>query len=76
MEHIALQGGAFGGDVFGPAVELLPIVASLVLVLMIVAFGAFVYRSLTGGIEWPDETDEGADEEGVTRSHDDEWKYS
>ena len=76
MEHIVLQGGAFGGDVFGPAVELLPIVASLVLVLMVVAFGAFVYRSLTGGIEWPDDADEEADNEGVTRSHDDEWKYS
>ena len=76
MEYLVLQGEAFGNGVFGPAVELLPIVASLVLVLMIVAFGTFVYRSLTGGIEWPDETDEGADEEGITRSHDDEWKYS
>ncbi|PSP63951.1 hypothetical protein BRC77_05340 [Halobacteriales archaeon QH_8_64_26] len=76
MEYLVLQGGAFGSNVFGPAIELLPIVAGLVLVLMIVAFSAFVYRSLTGGIEWPTDADEEADDESVTRSHDDEWKYS
>ena len=75
MDYLVLQGGGFGSGVFGPAIELLPIVAGLVLVLMVVAFGAFVYRSLTGGIEWPDEADEEADEEGVKRTHDDEWKY-
>lgn len=53
---------------------------SVVLLLMLVALGAFAYRSLVGGgIEWPDDRD-GADADddvdGVTRSDDDEWKYS
>lgn len=50
-------------------------VGVLLLVMMVLAFGAFVYRSLTGGIEWPDEQ---ADDDEVTRnrSDDDEWKYS
>ncbi|MFB6167212.1 MAG: hypothetical protein ABEJ43_00010 [Haloferacaceae archaeon] len=44
---------------------------SIVLVLALVAFAAFAYKSLRGdGVEWPDE-------DGVVRSDDadDEWKY-
>ena len=48
---------------------------AVVLLLMCVALGAFVYKSLRGGIEWPDEQSD--EEEGVSRSSDDdEWKYS
>lgn len=46
---------------------------AVVLLLMLLALGGFAYRSLNGGVEWPDEQ---SDEEGVGRaSDDDEWKY-
>lgn len=48
--------------------------ATVVLVLMLVALGGFAYKSLRGdGIRWPDDIEE---DDGVTRSDDDEWKYS
>jgi len=48
---------------------------AVVLLLMLVALGSFAYKSLNGGVEWPDEQPD--DEEGVSRSgDDDEWKYS
>jgi hypothetical protein len=48
---------------------------AVVLLLMLVALGSFAYKSLNGGIEWPDEQDD--DEDGVSRGGDDEeWKYS
>lgn len=48
---------------------------TIVLILVLLAGGSFVYKSLTGGIEWP--TDEPADDDEVHRSHDDdeEWDY-
>jgi len=48
---------------------------TLVLVGLLVAFGAFAYKSLRGdGVTWPEDQEE---EEGVTRAEDDEeWKYS
>ena len=49
---------------------------AIVLLLMFVALGAFAYRSLNGGVEWPDDQPDD-DEDGVSRSGDDEeWKYS
>ena len=60
--------------------DLVTIAGTVLLVVMLVAFGGFLYQSLSGdGIRWPDETDE--DTDGVTRrpsSDDDdeeEWKY-
>ena len=58
--------------------EVLPdvvgIAGTVVLVLILVAAGGFVYKSMTGGIEWPDEEPE--DEEGLRRGgQDDEWDY-
>lgn len=47
---------------------------AVVLLLILVALGSFVYKSLNGGVEWPDEKSE-EEEEGVSRSGDDEWKY-
>jgi len=48
---------------------------AVVLLLMLVALGSFAYKSLKGGIEWPDEQSD-EEQEGVSRtSDDDEWKY-
>lgn len=56
--------------------DLVGLAGTLVLLLILVALGGMVYKSLTGGIEWPDDKDD--DDTTVTRSHDDdeEWKYS
>ena len=73
MDPAILQtGGGLPGAV-GGAVAL---AASLVLVLMVVALGAFAYKSLRGdGIEWPEDR-EPNDEDGVSRGNDDdEWDY-
>lgn len=49
---------------------------AVVLLLMLVAIGGFAYKSLNGGIEWPDEQSE-EEQEGISRASDDEeWKYS
>lgn len=47
---------------------------TLVLVLILIAIGGTVYKSMTGGIEWPEDRE---DDDTVQRSHDDddEWKY-
>lgn len=54
--------------------DLIGIAGTLVLLLMLTALAAFVYKSLTGGIEWPEE---GAEDEDTLRkgSDDDEWDY-
>ena len=55
--------------------DLVGIAGTVVLVLMLVAGGAFVYKSLTGGIEWPDERED-EEEDGLRRGDaDDEWDY-
>jgi len=65
---------AVGSGLLEVAAQAAVIAGALLLVGMVVALGAFAYKSLAGdGITWPDETEE---EEGVTRSDDDEWKYS
>ena len=47
---------------------------AVVLLLMLVALGSFVYKSQKGGIEWPDEQSD-EEQDGVSRSSDDdEWK--
>lgn len=56
------------------AAQLVGIAGAVVLLLLLVAFGAFAYRSLRGEMRWPDESD---DEDAVSRSEDDDdWKYS
>jgi hypothetical protein len=62
--------------------DLVTIAGSLLLVVMLVALGGFLYQSLSGeGIRWPDEMEETDEEsEGVTRrppsdEDEDEWKY-
>lgn len=54
--------------------DLLGIAATVVLLLMVVALGAFAYKSLTGGVEWPEDREE--DDETLRRGdQDDEWDY-
>jgi hypothetical protein len=55
--------------------DLVGLAGTLVLLLIVVALGAFVYRSLTGGVEWPEDKEQ--DEDTVRRSHDDddEWEF-
>jgi len=49
---------------------------AVILLLMVVALGAFAYKSLTGGVEWPDDEPEPEDNTEVTKgSEDDEWKF-
>lgn len=47
----------------------------VVLAMIVLALGAFAYKSMTGGIEWPEDREPADDE--VTKSHseDDEWDY-
>lgn len=47
----------------------------LVLGMIILALGAFVYKSLTGGIEWPEDKEPAEDEARKSHSDDDEWDY-
>lgn len=53
--------------------DLVGIAGTLVLVMMLVAIGAAAYKHFTGGIEWPDETED--DDEVSRGSADDEWDY-
>lgn len=78
MEHIVLSGVPVAVAVVGQTTWPVTAAATLVLILLLVAFGGFVYRSVTGdGIPWPDEeSDETAEDEGVERGRrDDEWEY-
>jgi hypothetical protein len=72
MRWVLLQ--AVDGGLLGSVAQLATIAGTLVLLLMLVALGVFLYRSTAGdGIEWPDED---AEESGVTRGgDDDEWDY-
>ncbi|WP_254274542.1 hypothetical protein [Haloarcula marina] len=49
---------------------------AVVLLLMLVALGAFAYKSLRGGVDWPDEREDEEDADGVRRGgNDDEWEF-
>lgn len=75
MASVALQLGGSGAfeSVAGAAVT----AGALVLLLALVALGAFAYKNLRGdGIRWPDDVDdETTDGEARRGSDDDEWKY-
>lgn len=50
------------------------VAGTVVLLLMLVAMGGYVYKSLTGGIEWPEDREEEPD--GLRQGdEDDEWDY-
>lgn len=57
--------------------QLLPLAASLILGLMLVALGAYAYKQVFGeGVEWPDETAEDEDSDELRAGSDeDEWDY-
>lgn len=63
-----------GSSILASVGRVAAIMGSLLLVLMLVALGVFAYRSLRGGITWPEDTPE---EEGALREgdDDDEWEY-
>lgn len=47
---------------------------TIVLILMVVALGGFAYKSLTGGVEWPDDREQ--DPDALRKGEDeDEWDY-
>lgn len=67
-----VQGLQTGIPEFFP--QLIGVVGMLVLVLMLVAFGGIAYKHLNGGIEWPEDREEGDDS--LRRGDpDDEWEY-
>jgi hypothetical protein len=76
MTLAVLQAGIESGLVESFA-QVVPLAASLVLVLMLVALGSFAYKSLRGdGIRWPSDIEDDPDEEGARRGGpDDEWEY-
>ena len=66
---------ALGDGFAGSAAQVAVTVASLVLVMLLVALGTFAYRNLRGdGVEWPDEE---PTKDGEVRQGDDEdeWDY-
>lgn len=71
----ALLQAGLGSGLVENATRLVSVASALVLLGLLAAFGAFVYRSVRGeGIRWPDDAD---DETGVSRTgDDDEWKFS
>lgn len=54
--------------------DLVGLGSAIVIVLMLVALGAFVYKSMNGGVEWPEDRQE--DEDALRQGGaDDEWDY-
>lgn len=69
LATVVLQGGL--PDVVP---NLIAIGGTVVLLLILVALGGVIYRSLTGGIEWPEDRDD--DPDSLRRGdEDDEWDY-
>jgi hypothetical protein len=72
---VLLQAG-IGSGLVENAAQLVSVASALVLLGLLAAFGAFVYKSVRGGIQWPDDVEDD-DETGVRRTgDDDEWKFS
>ncbi|MDY6819526.1 MAG: hypothetical protein SVG88_12775 [Halobacteriales archaeon] len=66
-----------GGGLIGSFAQVAVIAGTVVLILMLVAFGGFVYKSLQGdGIEWPDDKEQLPDDDEIRQGdQDDEWDY-
>lgn len=65
-----------GDGLFELAGQAAVIAGTVLLLLMIVALATYAYKHVRGdGIEWPDDESE-EDADAVSRSNDDEWKYS
>ena len=53
--------------------DLIGLAGAIVLVLILVAIAGIVYRTLTGGIDWPEDRE---DDDSLQRGdQDDEWDY-
>lgn len=66
---------SFDAGLFETVSQLVVTAGTVILILMLVALGAFAYKSLRGdGIEWPDDREE-ADDEVHHGTDDDEWDY-
>lgn len=64
----------FSGGLVESLGQVAVVAGMLLLVLMFVALGTYAYKHLRGdGIEWPEDNQ---DDDGVSKSTDDEWKYS
>jgi hypothetical protein len=63
------------GGLFDAVVGVIPLVGTLLLFALLVAFAATVYRHLRGGIEWPDDADADDESDVSEGDDDDEWKY-
>ena len=77
MTSPALQVLVVESGLLESVANLVALAGMVVLVLMLVAIGGIAYRSMSDeGIQWPDDANESADEDGVSRGRqDDEWKY-
>lgn len=72
MSHPSLPVAQMGLPEFVP--DLIGLAGTLVLLLILVAIGGFVYKSMTGGVEWPE--DEPEEEDALRQGgKDDEWDY-
>lgn len=62
------------GGLLGALSQVAVLAGALLLAGVVLAFAAFAYKQLRGGVEWPDET---ADDDGDAERGDasDEWKY-
>jgi len=68
---LALQ--SLGGGLLGALSQAAVLAGALLLAGVVLAFAAFAYKQLRGGVEWPDE---GEDDEDVERGDaSEEWKY-
>ncbi|MEF8851924.1 MAG: hypothetical protein V5A44_00415 [Haloarculaceae archaeon] len=74
MEDLILQAG---GGLLESVGQVAAVVASLLIVLMVVALVGYAYKSLRGdGIEWPEDREPEEANDGVNQGgDDDEWDY-
>jgi hypothetical protein len=79
MDSLVTLVAPLASGLFELARQAVPAAGTLILLLMLVALGGIAYRGLVGGgIEWPTDTDESDDSDGVRRTdgdEDEEWKY-
>ena len=68
---------SLGGGLLGSLAQAAVIAGTLLLVLAVVALGAFAYRQVRGdGVEWPGEGGPESEDDSVSRGDSgDEWEY-
>lgn len=55
--------------------DLIGLASMIVLLLILAALGGIIYRTLTGGIEWPEDTEQEDDAVRRSQDDDDEWEF-